>query len=232
MAADQVTARSESSAGNAAGDRPAGGAEKKDAPVRKAGAPMFSRRGLLIFAGVAAFQGVALIGVLLLRGKGEAEASMDEEHDPHAASSKSHEKDVEAFLKVARSILELGELKVPVSSTQPRAPRSITAHIQVVISQHLEEKLSGGGGGHGGGSKNNPQKTVLILNMRSIVRAMMESEGVRLLEPNAKIDFERRAKDRLNNVQIDGDEEKTMVMRILKGQILQVIIDKFDTHSF
>ncbi len=226
MAAEHVPAKNDASTGGAAA-----GGEHKGGPVRKATSPLFSKRGRFIFAAVASVQAVALIAVLLLRGNGKAEASAGDEHDPHEASAKSHERAVEAFLKVGRSILELGELKVPITSAQPRAPRSITANVQVVVSHHLEEKLSGGGG-HGGGSKNNPQKNVLILNMRSILRSMMEAEGVRLLEANAKIDFERRAKDRLNNVQIDGDEEKTVVMRILKGQVLQVIIDKFDTHSF
>jgi hypothetical protein len=167
--------------------------------------------------------------VAFLGGRGKGSAASAEgtlQSDPAA----DRELDFEEFLRVGRAILDVGEIKVPITSTQPRAPRSISATIQVVVSKELGEKLAGGGG-HGGG-KSNPQRDVLVLNIRSILRGMMDSDGIRLIEPSAKGDLERRAKDRLNNVQIDGDEEKTQVLKILRGQVLQVIIDKFDTQTY
>jgi hypothetical protein len=102
----------------------------------------------------------------------------------------------------------------------------------VVITKELSEKLAGGGGGHGGGGKESIHQKVLILNVRSILRDIMDSDGIRMVEPSAKNDFMRRAKDQLNNMQVDGDEEKAQVLKVMRGQVLQVLVDKFEAQSY
>ncbi len=206
-------------------------APRKDPPVQKSPAsPAFTRKGIVILGAVVLLEAVGFMAFLLKSSKGEAQPVQGESKGDESAVAK--EEDFESFLKVGRSILDLGEIKVPITSTQPRAPRSLTASIQVVVTREVLEKISGGGGGHGGGGRSNPQKDVLVLNIRSILRTMMDSDGLRLIEPSSKGDFERRAKDRLNHVQIDGDEEKAQVLKVLRGHVLQVIIDKFDSQTY
>jgi hypothetical protein len=210
-------------------------APKKEPPVQKApGARAFTKKGLIIL-GAVVFLEAGFMFFMMKSSKGGAEAAAKAEkgaegHQEDSGTAK--EEDFESFKKVGRAIMDLGEIKVPITSTQPRAPRSMTATIQVIVMKEVLEKISEGGGGHGGGGKNNPQKDVLVLNMRSIVRSMMDSDGLRMVEPTAKADFERRVKDRLNHGQIDGDEEKAQVLKVLRGHVLQVIIDKFDSQSY
>ena len=205
---------------------PAAAAAKKDEPAPKPSSPAFSKKGYMILGAVVVLE--AAVFFFMKGGKREAQA----EHTGEEAHAATHEEDLANYFKVGRAVLELGEIKVPITSTQPRAPRSISASFQVVITHELGEKLSGGGGGHGGGGKGTPQGKVLELNVRSILREMMDAEGVRLLEPSAKADFRRKAKDRLNHVQVDGDEEEAQVLKILRGQVLQVIMDKFETQAY
>jgi hypothetical protein len=208
-------------------------APKKDVPVQKAArAPTFTRKGIMILGAVVVLE-AGFMFVMMKASKNSAEAAAKVERgDGHGEdSATAQEEDFESFKKIGRAIMDLGEIKVPITSTQPRAPRSITATIQVVVMKEVLEKISEGGGGHGGG-KSNPQKDVLVLNMRSIVRTMMDADGLRMVEPTAKADFERRVKDRLNHGQIDGDEEKAQVLKVLRGHVLQVIIDKFDSQSY
>lgn len=211
-------------------------ATKKEPPVQKApSARAFTKKGLIIL-GAVVFLEAGFMFFMMKSSKSGAEAAAakvekgGESHGEESGTAK--EEDFESFKKVGRAIMDLGEIKVPITSTQPRAPRSITATIQVIVMKEVLEKISEGGGGHGGGGKNNPQKDVLVLNMRSIVRSMMDSDGLRMVEPTAKADFERRVKDRLNHGQIDGDEEKAQVLKVLRGHVLQVIIDKFDSQSY
>jgi len=220
-AKDQAGGKGEAPAAAAAG-----------APAQKPAAPAFSRKGIMILGGVVALEAAGFLGFIATRHQGHAEATAKKEEEHHKEGAVSGDEDFAEYLKVGRAVLEVGEIKVPITSTQPRAPRSITATIQVVVSHEVPEKLAPKGGGHGGGGKSNPQKDVLVLNIRSILRGMMDQDGIRLIEPSAKADFERRAKERLNLAQIEGDEEKAQVLKILRGQVLQVIIDKFDTQSY
>jgi hypothetical protein len=210
-------------------------AAKKDPPVQKgARSPTFTRKGLIILGAVVVLEaGFMFFMMKSSKNSAEAAAAKVEKGEGHGEeSATAKEEDFESFKKVGRAIMDLGEIKVPITSTQPRAPRSITATVQVVVLKEVLEKISEGGGGHGGGGKSNPQKDVLVLNMRSIVRTMMDTDGLRMVEPTAKADFERRVKDRLNHGQIDGDEEKAQVLKVLRGHVLQVIIDKFDSQSY
>jgi hypothetical protein len=175
-------------------------------------------------------EAAAFLAFMVFRHQGRAEAGGEAARGKDLGAARGQ--DLEEFMRVGRAVLDVGEIKVPITSTQPRAPRSITASLQVVVTKELMEKLQGGGGGQGGGNKSNPQRDVLVLNIRSILRGMMDVEGIRLIEPSAKADFERRAKERLNHVQIEGDEEKAQVLRVLRGQVLQVIIDKFDSQTY
>jgi hypothetical protein len=199
----------------------------KEEPVKLAAPPAFSRKGLMILGAIVVLEAVGIIAVLSLGGKGAKAAA-----EARETSTNTYEKVLEDYLKVERSIIDLGEIEVPITSTQPRAPRSIVTTVQVVITKELHEKLAGGGGGHGGGSKVTSGQRVLELNVRSILAGMMVAEGMRLLEPSAKFDLQRKAKDRLNNAQIDGDEDTARVLKILRGQVLQVIIDKLKPQSY
>jgi hypothetical protein len=210
-------------------ETPAAGAEAGGAKPPEASKAAFSRKGIFILGAIVVLEGAAFLAFIATNGRGKAQAS-EEAHRPEPAASR--EQDFEDFLKVGRAILDVGEIKVPIQSTQPRAPRSITATIQVVITKELAEKLTGGGGGHGGGGKSNPQRDVLVLNIRSILRGMMDGDGIRLIEPSAKLDFEKRARERLNTVQLEGDEERAQVLKVLRGHVLQVIIDKFDSQTY
>src|ERR1041385_5456072 len=179
----------------AAAAPPAGEAAKS--PPKPPSPAAFSRKGIIILGAVVVLEGVAFLGFIARSGKGAAPA---EPRDEEESATATQEQDLEKFFQTGRMIMDIGEVKVPVTSTQPRAPRSMSASFQVVITKELGEKLSGGGGGHGGGGKATPQQKVLELNVRSILREMMDSEGIRLLEPSAKNDFRRKAKDRLNHV--------------------------------
>jgi len=201
----------------------------KDEPVRKPSGAAFSKKGLLILGAVVGLEAVIFLLFLSRTPKGAGAAGPE---TPEMAAEAAHKKDIDEFLHVGRSILDLGEIKVPITSTQPRAPRSVSATIQVVITKELSEKLAGGGGGHGGGGKESIHQKVLILNVRSILRDLMDSDGIRMVEPSAKNDFMRRAKDQLNNMQIDGDEEKAQVLKVMRGQVLQVLVDKFEAQSY
>jgi flagellar basal body-associated protein FliL len=211
---------------------PAPGASK-EAPVAKLpGSPAFNKKGIIILAAVVIFEAVGFMLFLSRGSKGNAEAPLAKGESHEEDTGMANDEEFKKFKEVGRSILDLGEIKVPITSTQPRAPRSITANIQVVVMKEVLEKITEAAGGHGGGGKSNPQKDVLVLNIRSIVRSMMDSDGLRMVEPSAKADFERRAKDRLNHVQIDGDEEKAQVLKVLRGRVLQVVIDRFDSQSY
>ena len=213
-----------------AGAPPAGGAEAGKAGKASL-SQSFSRKGILILAVLMLLE--AAVFLLYIGKSGKASAGAEPAGAAPEGAAATQEQDLERFFETGRAILDLGEIKVPVTSTQPRAPRSMSASFQVVITKELGERLGmGGGGGHGGGGKAGTQQKVLELNVRSILREMMDGEGIRLLEPSAKADFRRKAKDRLNHVQVDGDEEETAVLKILRGQVLQVILDKFETQPY
>jgi hypothetical protein len=189
----------------------------------------FTLKGLVILGIVAALEAAAFMVFIHYARGGRVEAygkSLERE------AAALRDCNLDEYLEVGRAILDVGEIKVPVTSTQPRAPKSISATFQVVVSQGLLDKLSGGTAGRGGTARSNPQRDVLVLNVRSILRGMMDSDGVRLIEPAAKGEFERRAKDRLNIGLIDGDQEKAQVLKVLRNQVLQVIIDKFDMQTY
>jgi hypothetical protein len=207
------------------GEKEAG---RKDDPIRKVpAAPAFSRKGLAILGAVVVLEAATFL-VFVARGGDSARA---QGKDP-AFGESAGKNDVDEFFKVERAVIDLGEIEVPVTSTQPRAPRSIITTVQVVITKELAEKFSGAGGGHGGGGKVTPQQRVVELNLRSIISSMMSADGVRLLEPSSRFDLERKAKDRLNNTQIDADEETAKVLKILRGHVLQVKVDKLKPQSY
>lgn len=199
-------------------------------PIQKVGkSPLFSTKGLLILVVVLVVEAAAFLAFISVDSRpGLKMSGAKAQAQSQEQVASSQEDAFEAFINVGRAVLDLGEFKVSISSSQPRAPRSINLSIQVVVTSDLDQNLAK----EGGKGKYNPQRDVLILNMRSILREMMDTEGIRLIEPSAKADFERRAKDRLNLVQIDGDMEKARVLKILRGQVLQVIIDKFNPQSF
>ncbi|MGH2628218.1 MAG: hypothetical protein ACRDHY_16390, partial [Anaerolineales bacterium] len=131
------------------------GGAREAAGARHGGTFLSGKAIVVILAVVLVEAGVFLAFILARGGKGHAEQAGGRGERP-TDSPEARDRDIEEYLKVGRSILDLGEIKVPISSTQPRAPRSITATFQVVINKELGEKLAGGGG-HGGGGKANPQ---------------------------------------------------------------------------
>ncbi len=193
-------------------------AAAKDEPRRIARAPAFSKLGYLILGAVVLFEAATFILFLDFGGRAKAVEATEE------SAETGYKRDIEEFLQEPRTVLILGEIEVPILGNQPRAPRGISTTVRVVLSEELMKNLSAKGG-HGGGGKDNPKKMVLELNLRSVIGGMLSAEGLRLLEEPARIDFQRKVKERLNSGQLDMDEDSAKVLKVLRGQVYQVIID-------
>jgi hypothetical protein len=123
-------------------------------------------------------------------------------------------------------ILELGELTVYPKSTQTNAPYRITAEVKIVISKKLGDTL------FKDGAKETALVKVIKLNSRQVVSQMLEEYALRILDTSVKEAFQHEAKTRLNSVQVEGDREMLRVLRLLRGHVRQVVVDRLEQSSF
>lgn len=210
-------------------DQAEGNAEAPADGKGAGGNKMFSKAGILIFASIILLEAAAFSMLFLLGGSDAAQAE-----GPGAANGETEgieeelettDVDIESLSQLKPYIIDLDEVTVYPQSTQSNAPHRITAEIQIVLSDKLGEALMGEG-------KDSQAIKVIKLNLRQVLKQMLEEYGVRVVDGAVREAFQHEAKTRLNNVQVEGDRELLKIIRLLRGHVRQVMIDRLQQASF
>ncbi len=190
---------------------------------------LFSKTGLLIFIAIVLLEAAAFSFMFLMGGSEPADAegtpTENAENEGIEEELETGDVDVESLSQLKPYLIDLDEVTVYPQSTQSNAPNRITAEIQIVLSDKLGEALMAEG-------KDSQAIKVIKLNLRQVLKQMLEEYGVRIVDGAVREAFQHEAKTRLNNVQVEGDRELLKIIRLLRGHVRQVMIDRLQQASF